>query len=214
MTVLVWDDVGERTYEYGVDRGVLYLSDGTGVPWNGLTSVEERFVGAEASPLYWDGIKYDEIYSVADFSASVKAFTYPDEFLEYEGIQEINHGLHATGQMIGRFGLSYRTGVGNDINQELGYKIHILDKLAAIPSPVSYKVNAPKPSMIEFEWTVTGIPSWIPGYRPTAHLIFDTTKSSEGFIEELEAILYGNESGEAHLPALETIVELAHSWAP
>ena len=44
MSKLKWDQIGERWYETGVDRGVLYVRDNTGaypvgVPWNGLTAV-------------------------------------------------------------------------------------------------------------------------------------------------------------------------------
>lgn len=214
MTTLVWDEIGARLYESGVDRGVLYLSDGTGISWNGLTNVEERFTGAQVTPLYWDGVKYNEIVTVADFSASVKAYTYPDEFLEYEGIYEVDNGMYVGSQTPGSFGLSYRTRIGNDLDSELGYKIHMLANLNAVPSNVGYKVNSPDVNAIEFEWVVTAIPSRIPGYRPTAHLIFDTTKSSAEFISELETILYGDESTEAHLPSFETLVSLAESWAP
>ena len=46
MSKLVWDKTGERFYETGVDRGVLYPmgTDRTypkGVAWNGLTAVTE-----------------------------------------------------------------------------------------------------------------------------------------------------------------------------
>ena len=41
MAVLVWDQVGERVYQTGVDHGVLYLHDGTVAVWNGLVDVEE-----------------------------------------------------------------------------------------------------------------------------------------------------------------------------
>jgi len=214
MTTLVWDDVGDKLYESGVERGVLYLTDGTGIAWNGLIKVEERFTGAQVTPFYWDGVKYNEIVSVSDFSALVRAYTYPDEFLEFEGIQEIDNGLFAGSQPFKSFGLSYRTRIGNDLDSQLGYKIHILAHLNAIPSNISYETNNPDINGIEFEWTVTAIPSRIPGYRPTAHLIFDTTKSSEEFITELEAILYGDEVMEAHLPSFESLVGLAESWAP
>ena len=214
MTTLVWDEIGARRYENGVDHGVLYLTDGSGVPWNGLTSVEERTTGAQVTPYYWDGIKYAEMYSIPDFSASVKAFTYPDEFLEFEGIQEVDNGMFVANQTPKTFGLAYRTRIGNDLDSDYGYKIHVLCNLNAIPSNIGYKVNVPTAEMIEFEWVVTAIPSRIPGYRPTAHLIFDTTKSSDGFIAELEAILYGDESTAAYLPAFETLVSLARSWAP
>ena len=60
---LNWDQDGERFYETGVERAVIYPmnSDGTyedGVAWNGLTSFEESPSGAEANPLYADDMKY------------------------------------------------------------------------------------------------------------------------------------------------------------
>ena len=62
MAVLTWDNVGERTYETGVDRGVLYIPNvngvyDNGVAWNGLTSVSESPTGAEANAMYADNIK-------------------------------------------------------------------------------------------------------------------------------------------------------------
>ena len=51
MARLVWDKTGERFYETGVDRGVLYpIQEGgvysKGVAWNGLTAVTESPSGA------------------------------------------------------------------------------------------------------------------------------------------------------------------------
>ena len=42
MPVLKWDQVGDRVFERGVERGVLYLPDNSAVPWNGLTAVSEQ----------------------------------------------------------------------------------------------------------------------------------------------------------------------------
>jgi hypothetical protein len=61
MTVLQWDQVGDRLYETGVDHGVLYQLDeagayGDGVPWNGLTTVTESPSGAESNKQYADNI--------------------------------------------------------------------------------------------------------------------------------------------------------------
>jgi hypothetical protein len=68
MTELTWDKTGERRYETGVDRGVLFLPDETGdyttgVAWNGLTTVTESPSGAESSPQYADNIKYLNLVS-------------------------------------------------------------------------------------------------------------------------------------------------------
>lgn len=46
MTKILWDQIGQKLYETGVDHGVLYLPNGSGVydngwAWNGLTTVTE-----------------------------------------------------------------------------------------------------------------------------------------------------------------------------
>lgn len=63
MAKLEWDATGQRYYEMGVSRGVLYLQDDTntyskGVVWNGLTAVTESPSGAEPTDLWADNIKY------------------------------------------------------------------------------------------------------------------------------------------------------------
>ena len=83
MAKLVWDQIGERFYETGVDHGVLYPQDNlgaytNGVAWNGLTSVSESPSGAEPTDLYADNIKYLSIRSAETFGATVEAYTYPD----------------------------------------------------------------------------------------------------------------------------------------
>ena len=81
---LVWDKVGERKYETGVDHGVLYPLVNRGYPkgvaWNGLTSVEESPSGGEANAIYADNIKYLTLMSAEEFGATIGAYTYPDEF--------------------------------------------------------------------------------------------------------------------------------------
>lgn len=211
MTALIWDQIGQRTYESGVNQGVLYLPDGSGVPWNGLTSVEERFTAGAATPLYFDGLKYNEIMSVSDFSASLKAFTYPDEFLQFEGVQEAEPGFYVTSQTPTMFGLSYRTMVSNDTDPDAGYKLHILCNLRATPSSKGYKSQSDSLAAIEFEWNITSTPARISGFRPTSHLIFDSTKVNPTLLQEVEDILYGTDTTDAMLPDFVELVGLATS---
>lgn len=213
MTTLVWDAPGQKVLETGLDRGVLYLSDGRAVPWNGLTSVDPKPVGFTTQPLYFEGIKYNEIVTVGDWSASLKAYTYPEEFMEVEGVIAIDNGLYVAGQDFELFGLSYRTLISTDLNPSAGYKIHILTNLTAIPGNSSNKTATQNPNAVEFEWTITAIPQQIDGFRPTAELIFDTTKSTPEFVADFEAILYGSDSTSARLPYLEELVNFADAWS-
>ena len=98
MSKLVWDKVGERFYETGVDHGVLYpIQTGgqynKGVAWNGLSAVTESPSGAEPSPIYADNIKYLNLMSAEDFGGTIEAYTSPDEFAECDGSVEVARRL-------------------------------------------------------------------------------------------------------------------------
>src|SRR4051794_32244628 len=128
MTQLVWDQMGERFYETGVDHGVLYLPDNTGayidgVAWNGLTGVSEKPTGADANPQYADNIKYLNLRSAETFDATITAFTYPEEFNQFDGLGVPTPGVVVGQQSRKTFGLSYRTILGNDIDaNDHGFK--------------------------------------------------------------------------------------------
>lgn len=214
MTRLAWDQIGARRFETGVDRGVLYLADRTGVVWNGLTSVDEDTGAASVESFYYDGVKYLDLRSPNDFKAKLKAFTYPDEFLEFDGFSEIATGLLADEQMVrNTFGVSYRTKVGNDIDIDgASYKIHLLYNLTAAPENRTYGTlsNVVEPS--EFGWDITGVPEVFAGGRPTCHVIIDSSDVSPFLLAELEDILYGTESEAPRLPSINELREFIASW--
>lgn len=191
---LIWDEVGSRTYESGVDRGVLYLPDGSAIPWNGLTSVVEHS-GKEDSPIYFDGMKINVLVSSGDFSASMTAITYPDEFSEIEGLGFITPGVFYANQTPKSFGLSYRTMIGNDVEGDsAGYKIHVLYNVIAVPSDKSYSTMSAESTPSQFEWEISAVPEEISGFRPTAHIIIDSREVHPILLEELETILYSTET--------------------
>lgn len=201
-----WDEVGDRTYETGLDRGVLYLSDGSAVPWNGLTSINETF-DKESSPVYFDGMKINDLVTLGSFSGTMKAITYPDEFVELEGIVPLKPGAFASDQKPKTFGLSYRTLIGNDIiGQDLGYKIHIIYNLTAIPNDKSYNTITDNSNASEFEWDITAIPEDIPGFRPTAHFIINSIDVDPWLLEDLEKMLYGSITSEPSLISMNELV--------
>lgn len=210
MPVLVWDNSDDRVYESGLDRGVLYLPDGSGVPWNGLTSVIEKF-DKSTSPVYYDGMKISDLVVLGDFSASLSAVTYPDEFSEIEGLAFTRNGLFFSDQPPKTFGLCYRTQIGNDGSAE-GYKIHVLYNLTAIPSDKTYATMSVDPSLVEFEWSITAIPEEIAGLRPTAHLIINTIDMDPLLLEELESVLYGAQYGNATLLPMPELITLINNF--
>jgi hypothetical protein len=212
MAKLVWDETGQHFYETAVSNGVFYDSLGNGTAWNGLTSVEEN-VSNQVDAIYFDGLKFNDIVTLGDFTAVLKAWTYPDEFLPYEGIMEEQAGFFVADQPVSRFGLSYQTKIGNDIEgTQYGYKIHLLYNLTALPSQKTYETLTVDPKPMEFEWSISGIPEYIENYRPTVHVIFDSTKLDEWLLEDLEGIIYGDEDGDAFLPSLKGLATFIRKW--
>lgn len=212
MTTLTWDNVGARTFESGVDRAVLYFPDGRVIPWSGLTNVQKKF-GQSSDPIYFDGSKVGDIVASGGFSASVTAITYPDELEEFYGNAELRSGVYLGEQPSKTFGLSFRTRVGNDVDgDEAGYKIHVIYNASAVPSDHNYTTVSDSPELTEFAWDLTAIASPIPGYKPSAHLTFDTTKIPTSLTTQLEAFLYGTSSSDPVLPSIASLVELINEW--
>ena len=199
MAKLEWDKTGERLYETGTDRGVLYVASNgtypTGVAWNGLTGVDENPSGAEANAQYADNIKYLELRSAEDFGATVTAYTYPDEFEQCDGSAEPAEGMYIGQQARKMFGMSYRTKIGNDVDgDEHGYYIHLIYGATASPSQRSYKTVNDSPEPIEFSWEVTTTPVNIVGYKPVAHVRINSTKADAENLAVLESVLYGTDA--------------------
>ena len=222
MAKLRWDQTGERLYETGCDRGVLFPvavggAYGSGVAWNGLSSVNQSPSGAEATAVYADNIKYLDLMSAETFGATVEAYTYPDEFAECDGSATIAQGVTAGQQTRKMFGLSYRTLIGNDTEgTDPGYKIHLVYGAKAAPSERSYSTVNDSPEAATLSWELTTTPVDVPNFKPTAHLEIDSTKANPEKLKELEAILYGTDAGaegtpeatEPRLPLPEEVITL------
>lgn len=204
---IAWDQTGERLYETGVDRGVLYRLDESnkytkGYAWNGLTGVTESPAGAEATDLYADNIKYLSMRSAETFGATIEAYTYPDEFAECDGSAEIATGVKIGQQTRKTFGLCYRTVIGNDTNgNDHGYLLHLIYGCTASPSEKAYATINDSPEAITFSWEVTTTPVNVEGFKPTASLTIDSTKANATDLATLEGILYGTAAGAEGTPA-------------
>lgn len=215
MAVITWDGVGDKIFETGVDHGVLYPFNSTtkaydtGVAWNGLTTVTESPSGAEANAQYADNIKYVELRSAEEFGATLEAFTYPDEFAVLDGTASPAAGLTIGQQTRGTFGLSYRTLVGNDVEkQDYGYKLHLIYGATAAPSEKAYATINDSPEAITFSWELTTTPVAVEGFKPTASLVIDSTKTTTDKMQALEALLYGASATEAKLPLPDEVIAL------
>lgn len=218
MTKLLWDQVGERLYETGVDHGVLYRVNNAGVynigyAWNGLTTVTESPSGAESNPQYADNIKYINLLSAEEFAATIEAFTYPRAFEECDGTAVVN-GIVVGQQSRKPFGMCYRTRVGNDTEgTAYGYKLHLVYGATAAPSEKAYGTINDSPEAAAFSWecSTTPVPVGTIGgveYAPTATLTIDSTRVDATALAALEDILYGTAGTDPSLPTPAAVIAM------
>ena len=217
MAVIKWDSTGERFFEMGVKKGVLYPIDNEGnytkgVAWNGLTSVAETPDGAEATDLYADDIKYASFRSAEKFGGTVEAYMFPDEWYECDGSAELAPGVYLGQQTRKKFGMSYVTQIGNDVQGDgFGYKLHLVYGATASPSERTYESINDSPDAITFSWDFETTPVDVAGHKPTSLITINSLKADPTKLKALETILYGSESVEPRLPMPDEVYTLMKS---
>ncbi len=214
MTQIQWDATGEKVYETGVDRGVLYIPNELGAyengyGWNGLVSVTESPEGAEVNKQYADNQVYVALQSAEEFNGTIEAFMSPPEFDQCDGSIELSPGVTAGQQSRKAFGFSYRTKIGNDLNEDAGYKIHLVYGAKAAPSEKAYTTINDSPEAMTLSWEVSTTPIYAgPNLKNTATLVIDSTKVDPGTLADFEAILYGTVSTDPELPLPQDVAAL------
>lgn len=224
MAKLVWDQIGEKLWETGVDRAVLFpmTSAGaysSGVAWSGITAVNESPSGAEPTKIYADNIVYGVVMSPEEDALTIEAFTYPEEYAACIGEATIVAGAVVKQQAHTHYGFAYRTMIGNDTEgSNHGYKIHIFWDCVSGASEDSNSTINDSPEQKTFSWSVTALPvnSTKYDYRPTASLVIDSTKIADAKLKQIEALLYGTdadatnnvEATTASLPSLDDLIDI------
>lgn len=205
MAKIKWDQIGERKYKTGVDHGVLYpQANGAypkGVAWNGLVTVTESPSGAEDNPQYADNIKYLNLKSAEEFGLTIECFTYPVEWAQCNGEDEIVPGVTVQQQRRNTFAFSYRTKLGNDTEgEDYGYELHLVYGCSASPSEQTNSTVNDSPEAATFSYEVTTTPVAISGlnkngkpYKPTSHLVFNSINTPKAKMAAIESILYGSD---------------------
>lgn len=220
MAKLAWGQVGDKRWENGVDRGVLYKTNpaggyDTGFAWNGITAVTESPSGAESSKNYADNGVYANLISAEDFSATLEAFTYPKQFAECDGSATPSPGVTVGQQPRKGFGLSYRTRIGNDVNAELGYKLHLIWGAMAAPTEKAFNTVNDSPELAAFSWEIstTQVDAG-PGLKPTATMTIDSTEVNAAKLALLEDKLYGTAGTEPSLPTPAEVIAIFTGGTP
>lgn len=205
MTKLVWGEYGERSYSNGVDKCVLYVGSLAGVPWNGISSIDETSA-ENLESFYMDGQRYLNVVRIDDYSAKLTAFGCPEEFYQCDGLTAIRNGLFVTNQNKKTFNLTYRTMVTND--KGTSYKIHLLYNISAKADNRAYKSVGSNVDVTTFSWNLFGVPPSALNYRPSAHVIVDTSITYPWVISALESILYGDDDNNARFPSQSELIDL------
>ena len=214
MSRIQWDQTGERFYETGVDRGVVYPQDASGAypageGWNGLTNVTLSPSGAEASPLYANNRKYLNLMSVEELGGSIEAYMFPDSFAECNGLKTLATGVRIGQQKRKAFGFCYRTLIGNDTEgTAAGYKITLVYGALAAPSENANSTVNDSPEAKTMSWEFSTTPVDVEGFEPTASIEIDSRTVSETGLKALEDALYGTTDKEAYLPLPADVITL------
>jgi hypothetical protein len=194
MSKLVWNDIGEKFYETGIDRGVLTFSDifTEVIPWNGLISITESPSGGDPKPYYIDGVKYLNISAYEDFEATLTALSAPFEFNECDGIGQVANGLFISEQPRKRFNLCYRTKIGNDVDGlDAAYKLHFVYNVLATATSRNNQTLTDSTDPMVLSWKLTSVPAVVSEKNYTSHLIIDSREIDQSLLAYIEGVLYG-----------------------
>ena len=216
MAKLQWDQAGQRLYETGTEKGVLFPQSTsgtyeTGVAWNGLVSVKKSNDGAEETPLYADNKKYLSLFSAENLKGSIDAFTYPTEFEACDGSAEVNPGVYVGQQTRVPFGLVYSTIVGNDTEgNAYGEKMHFIYNAKVSPSERAYDTVNEDPTALTFSWEYTTTPVDLSdiGLEASAGITVSKKDIPEAAWKALQDKVYGTDTDESTLPSIQEIIEL------
>lgn len=201
MSLITFDNTGDKKFEAGVDHCVLYpLTNGAynhGVAWNGITGITESPEGGDAQDFYADNIKYGSLRGAENFGGTIECYTYPDEWKGCDGRADLADGVTFSQQSRKIFGLSYRTLIGSD-TMELGagYILHIIYGCTASPSSKSRSTvnESPEAGTMSYEFKTTPVNvSKIDNAKATSHIEIDSTKVSPKVLAAIEAALYGKD---------------------
>ena len=201
MSLITFDNTGDKKFEAGVDHCVLYpLTNGAynhGVAWNGITGITESPEGGDAQDFYADNIKYGSLRGAENFGGTIECYTYPDEWKGCDGRADLADGVTFSQQSRKIFGLSYRTLIGSD-TMELGagYILHIIYGCTASPSSKSRSTvnESPEAGTMSYEFKTTPVNvSKIANAKATSHIEIDSTKVSANVLAAIEAALYGKD---------------------
>lgn len=206
---LVWDEEGTRKYYVGVDKVALFVQNagkyGVGVAWQGVSAINENPSGAEDTEVYADNMKYANVKTNEKFSCTIEAYDYPDEWMACDGQAEIVPGVTVGQQKRATFGLVYRSNIGSDADEELGYIYKLVYGCQAKPASKNKKTINENVDIEAMSWEVSTTPVKVDGFKPLSTIEINSLNvDAEKLASFLEKI-YGSETTDPTLPSIEEV---------
>ena len=214
MARLKWDNAGERFWETGVDRVVLYVGN-SAEAWSGVTAINESPSGSEPTKIYADNVVYGIVMSPEENAVTIEAFQYPELFSKCAGKVELGKGAYIGQQDHVPFALCWRSMIGDDLTNNTGYKLHIVPVLYASSSEDSSSTINDSPEQKSFSWSATAIPFKVDEEHNTSSVVLDSRVFNKtgrwNALMAIEDLLYGTNNTDAKMPTMSKIFEIADS---
>lgn len=199
MAKLTWDPK-TGVYRPGVHQGVLYLDSGAHA-WNGLISVVEEDNSTIDTSLSHEGIRHRFTQDTGYFAASVDAYTYPEEFNKYDGLES-----YSDHQARKRFGMSYRVGEGDD------YEIHLVYNAVVSPSDNPHRTIQENANPEVFSWKLVCYGVDLTWTKSASHLIVVAKEAHPDPLALLESYIYGTDFSNPRLPSPSEVIALFEGY--
>ena len=190
--------------ESGVDRAVVYLG-GLGVPWHGLTAVNESPDTVDIEPYYLDGTKRFDVPSTYEVEGEITAFNLPRELAAYVGQRELFPGFYGANARSRPFSFTYRTGIQGDTP---GYKIHLLYNVLMSPTDKEYETHSDSVEASDFSWAFKTSPVRDGLGAGSSSFELDSRYVDPVKLAIIESILYGYGADPPRLPTPDEIAAI------
>lgn len=197
--LLHWFEDGNKKYELGVEDVILFPYTeqgalGNGVAWDGVTAINDNKSGGEANKFYAEDSLYATVYGEETYGVTLEAYFHPEEFEECLGDKEVAPGAYATMQKKRKFGLAYKTLVGNDIDgKDHAYEWHFVYKCEVQPVNKNHETINDNVDIPTNSYTIDAdkIDPGVTGLKKLATFVVKSEKADPTKLAELETLLYG-----------------------
>lgn len=220
MAKMKWNEVGTKRFETGISEGAIFVGTPkkglAGVPFDGLTGVDESPDGGDANDQFANNVKWLSLRGPENYKGTIKSFMYPEEFEPCMGNAEVlTSGNKSTGAYFGSqsklpFSMAYKTVVGSDDKGiDFSEKLHVFWNATCSPVDKSYVTINESPEAMEMSWEFDTVPVPVgEGFKPSAH--FEMTKTTENatVYQSICDALYGTDDEEPSLLMPADIVAL------